>query len=153
MIRGMNDFTNNPEDNLNHLSDNPSGAAENLQDRAEEMWETVQDQTGRAVREGTAYVRENPVPVVVGALAFGVVLGLLFSGRESSARERYVDEPLENTHGLLLGLLVAIGAFFRNQLKSASSAAEDFTDRVRHDVRGGLKPLRKAAKRVSKKLR
>ncbi len=149
----MNDLTNPLADGAHDQPGDAATAAEHFQERVRETWETVQDQTGRAVRESTAYARENPVPVILGALALGVVVGLMFSGREPSARERYIDEPLEESHGILLGLLVAIGAFFRSQFRSASCAAEDLAERVSHDVRGGMKPLAKAAKRASKKFR
>ena len=44
----------------------------------------------------TEQIRKNPVPIVVGAVAFGVAIGyLIVSGRQTDTfHERYVDEPL-----------------------------------------------------------
>lgn len=46
----------------------------------------------------TDRIRENPVPIVVGALALGVAIGyLIVSGRHTPTfRERYVNEPLDH---------------------------------------------------------
>lgn len=42
-------------------------------------------------------IRQNPVPFVVGAVAFGIAVGyLIVAGRHTPTfQERYVDEPLD----------------------------------------------------------
>ncbi|MDB6175306.1 MAG: hypothetical protein JWL59_4617 [Chthoniobacteraceae bacterium] len=147
---------NNPADNLNEtqsdVGEQSSHTMENLQQRAKQTWETVQDQTGRTMQEGATYVRENPVPVLIGALFLGLTLGLLSGHREPTFRERYIDEPLHESHGILLGALVALGALFRNFFKSASSNAETLAHRFSDvDLKGSAESLGKAAKSAGKK--
>ena len=49
------------------------------------------------------YIRKNPVPVVLGAAAFGIAIGYLIvaNRREDTFQERYVNEPLENASDAL----------------------------------------------------
>lgn len=75
----------------------------------------ILDRTGQPIRQATTEashaisneamqvlssaserIRKNPVPIVVGAVAFGIAIGcLIMSGRhQATFQERYVDEPL-----------------------------------------------------------
>ncbi len=147
---------NNPAENLSEttssVADQISTPAERLQHRAKETWETVQHRTGEVMHDGVTYVRENPIPIIIGALALGMTLGLLGGRREPTFRERYIEEPLHESRGMLLGALLALGAMFRNFFRSTSSGAEHLGHKVSEmDFRGSVAPLSKAAKRVREK--
>ena len=104
----MTDLKDNLTNAAINLGERASRVAEDVQDHARDAWDTVQHGTHRAVRESSAYVRENPVPAVIAALGFGLVLGLFLNRREpASLKERYVTEPLHQSKGMLLGLLLA----------------------------------------------
>ena len=140
-------------DAATHLSESANGVAEDLQSRAKDAWDSVQDQTDRAVRESSAYVHKNPVPTALAAFGFGLALGLLLNHRAPvSLRDRYIAEPLHQSKGVLLGLLLACGTLFRRTFSSASSAAEKIAANVGGEFQDSLKPLRKAARQTGQKL-
>lgn len=62
-----------------------------------EAYESVRQEAGALFSCASAQIRKNPVPVVLGAVAFGVAVGcLLMSGRHTPTfQERYVNEPLD----------------------------------------------------------
>ena len=148
----MNDLKDNPTDAATD-SGRATGVAEDLQNRATDAWDSVQHETNRAVRESSAYVRENPVPALIAALGVGLVLGLFLSRREPvSFKDRYVTEPLHQSKGVLLGLLLACGTLLRRTFSSASSTAGEIAGNVGDDLKDSLKPLRKAARQTGRKL-
>ena len=135
-----------------NLGESASGVAEDLKSRAEDAWDSVQSGTHRAVRESSAYLRENPVPALIAAAGFGLLLGLLLSRREpESFKDRYIAEPLHQSKGVLLGLLMACGAMLRRTFSSATCAAGEIAENVGDDLKDSLKPLRKAARQTGRK--
>jgi len=72
-MSGMNEF--NPEN-----SDSPT-------DNLEAMACTVQDKAQEAIKASQDYARENPAIVVIGALVFGVVIGILCAHREPKRKD------------------------------------------------------------------
>ena len=135
------------------LGENASGAVEDLKTRAEDAWDSVQQRTDRAVRDSSTYVRENPVPTALAAFGVGLLLGLLLGHREPvSYKDRYIAAPIQQSRGLLLGLLLACGTLLRRSFSSASSAAEEIAGNVGHDLQDSLNPLRKAARQTAQKL-
>jgi ElaB/YqjD/DUF883 family membrane-anchored ribosome-binding protein len=150
-----------PMTNLNHkitddatrLGEDASDVAEGLQTRAEDAWDSVQQQTNRAVRECSTYVHKNPVPIALAAFGFGLVLGLFLNRRDPvSLKNRDVVEPLQQSRGLLLALLVACGALLKRALSSASGVTEKIAGNVGDEVQNSLKPLKKAALQTGRKL-
>ncbi len=149
----MTDLKDKLTSAANSLGESASGAAENLQTHAKDAWDSVQSGTNRAVRESSAYVRENPVPAVIAAVGFGLVLGLLLSHREPvSFKDRYVTEPLHQSKGMLLGLLLACGGLLKRTLSSASGAVEEIFENAGDDLKDSVKPLRTAARQVGRKI-
>lgn len=128
----------------------PAGATTHLREQAEQAWQTTREHAGTALHSGEDYVRANPLPTVFGALAVGFVLGLACGSHRQppSLKSRYFDEPLDRTHGAVLGALLAIAAAGRSLFNSASSCSRETAD----DLRRRSKPLAKAAKRAGKKL-
>lgn len=53
----------------------------------ENFSQIARDKSCNALASGTKFVRENPVPVVLGALLVGTLLGLLLAPRERRPRE------------------------------------------------------------------
>jgi ElaB/YqjD/DUF883 family membrane-anchored ribosome-binding protein len=128
------------------LGEDASDVAEDLLTRTQDAWDSVKQQTNRAVRESSAYVHKNPVPIALAAFGFGLVLGLFLNRRHPvSFKNRYLAEPLHQSRGVLLGLLVACSALLRRTISSASGAAEEIAENVSDGLQDSLKPLRKAA--------
>ncbi len=122
-------------DAATNLRSNATDSAEKIQDYASDTWDKVRCQTENVIDRSTAYVRKNPVPAVMTALgsglALGFALGLILVRREpASLSERYIDAPLHRSRGILLGLVVALGALLRRSASSASSAAEELAENI-----------------------
>ena len=115
-----------------HESPEPSP---NFSSRAEEAWSQTRDCTTSALKEGGELVRENPLPVVLGALAIGFVLGYLArSNREPTFQERYLDAPLED----LGRTLRALGDKTSNQAERGATVAAGWIHALAERVEGAL---------------
>lgn len=87
-------------------------------------------QTGRrAVSEADRILRENPVPVVVGALALGVVIGLVCRGSERS-REEELRDRLEETQGYLHDLVAALTKATKKGYRKSAEAVRETVDKA-----------------------
>lgn len=89
---------------LESISNTAGQLGESLQRGSEPIRQASQE-AGQAIRSEAEHllacasdrIRQNPVPIVVGALAFGVAIGyLIVAGRHTPTfQERYVNEPLD----------------------------------------------------------
>lgn len=59
------------------------------QDKAQEAIRVTQDKAQEAIRTGTQYVRENPVPAILGAFLLGGALGAILA----SCNRREAEPP------------------------------------------------------------
>ena len=91
------------------IEPNLESEAGNAQERAQDLWTEASDFTERTVEDGMRYVRENPLAAIAGAIVAGVAIAFLMSKREPTARERYVDGPLDDIRDLLTHLREQIG--------------------------------------------
>ena len=78
------------------------------------------------------YVRQNPVLVVAGALAFGAAIGcmLMMARRQPTFRERYVDEPLDSAREAILAALAPAAQRLHEEYDSARDGAGKAMDRL-----------------------
>jgi len=85
-------------------------AALGISDKAEEMYHSAAVKAEATLEISKDYVRRNPVPVVLGAIAFGAALGymLMSARRKPTFGERYADEPLATVRDAFLGALVPV---------------------------------------------
>jgi hypothetical protein len=105
-----------------------------------QTWDETKEKASRA-RERTEYfVRENPVPTILGALGLGIAIGLAI--RFSSASERKaeieVKSPLGNLNWSVLSL-----PFLWPLFKSAREKYESSAEAVNEVVKDGVKRLKK----------
>ena len=115
-------------------------------------WEGTKDKAGRA-RERTEYfVRENPVPTILGALGLGIAIGLAIRYASSSEDRTEIDvkSALGNVNWGLLSLPF-LWPFFRSARRKYESSAEAVKDGVKRlkkiDIDDYTKPIRKRWKR------
>ena len=105
-----------------------------------QTWDETKEKAGRA-RERTEYfVRENPVPTILGALGLGIAIGLAIrfaSGSERKA-EIEVKSPLGNLNWSVLSL-----PFLWPLFKSAREKYESSAEAVNEAVKDGVKRLKK----------
>ena len=112
---------------------------------AGEAWEQTKEKAGTARERTEFFLRENPVPTVIGALALGVAIGLAIRYASSSAEKEVESKsPLANVDLSILSL-----PFLWPLFKSMRRKYEDSTDAVKEGVdsteEGGCRSLRQAA--------
>lgn len=115
-------------------------------------WEGTKDKAGRA-RERTEYfVRENPVPTILGALGLGIAIGLAihYASTREDRTEIDVKSALGNVNWGLLSLPF-LWPFFKSAKEKYERSAEAVKDGVNRlkkiDVDDYAKPIRKRWKR------
>ena len=105
-----------------------------------QTWDGTKEKAGRA-RERTEYfVRENPVPTILGALGIGIVIGLAirFASTSEQKTEVEVKSPLGDLNWSVLSL-----PFLWPLFKSAREKYERSTDAVSDAMKDGVKRLKK----------
>lgn len=94
-------MTNQPinEETAEAAVDKTTQALRTAQDKTQEALRAAQDKAQEALRTGTQYVRENPVPMVVGAFLLGGVVGAMLAGcgRREPEPAQGAREWLEST--------------------------------------------------------
>jgi ElaB/YqjD/DUF883 family membrane-anchored ribosome-binding protein len=114
---------------------------------AGDAWEQTKERASVARERTEFFLRENPVPTVLGALAIGVAIGLAIRFSSHSA-EKEVDSklPLANVDLSILSLPF-LWPFFkslRRRYEDSADAVKDGVDRLKKvDVDRYVKPLRK----------
>ncbi len=122
-------------------------AAGRISTTAADVWEQTKERAGTARERTEFYLRENPVPTVLGALALGLAIGLAIR-YASSPDEREVEAktPLGNVDLSML-TLPFLWPFFktmRRKYEDSAEAVKDNVDRLKKvDVDRYVKPLRK----------
>lgn len=114
---------------------------------AGEAWEQTKEKAGTARERTEFFLRENPVPTVIGALALGVAIGLAIRYASASAeKEVEAKSPLANVDLSVLSLPF-LWPFFksmRRRYEDSAEAVKDGVDRLKKvDVDSYVKPLRK----------
>jgi ElaB/YqjD/DUF883 family membrane-anchored ribosome-binding protein len=105
-----------------------------------QTWDETKDKAGRA-RERTEYfVRENPVPTILGALGLGIAIGLAIRFASTSERKAEIEmkSPLGNLNWSVLSL-----PFLWPLFKSAREKYESSAETVNEAVKDGVKRLKK----------
>lgn len=120
----------------------PSGAGENLKNTAYEAegfagGHNWHERSLSARKRTQTFVRENPVPIIVGAMVLGLAAGwaLRYAVRED--KEVQMKTPLGNVNWSFLSL-----PFVWPFLKSVKQKYEDSADSVKDAVRDGVGRMR-----------
>lgn len=116
---------------------------------ASDAWQATRQTAGTARERTEFFLRENPVPTVIGALAIGLAIGLAIR-YSSNERETEVKSPLGDVNLGMLSLPF-LWPFFKSVKRGYEDSAEavkesvrDGLDRVKNvDVKRYVKPVRK----------
>lgn len=92
-----------------------------------EAMEAITTQVKDKLSHTKDYVRENPLPVILGALIFGVAVGctIAFTKREEpTLRERLVDQPLSDFREAIYAALSPVADRLRDDYATARDGVE-----------------------------
>jgi ElaB/YqjD/DUF883 family membrane-anchored ribosome-binding protein len=122
-------------------------AAGKVSTLAGDAWEQTRERASLARERTEFFLRENPVPTVLGALAIGVAIGLAIRySSSSSEKEVEVKSPLANVDLSILSLPF-LWPFFKSLRRKYDESADVVKDGVvrlkKVDVDRYVKPLRK----------
>jgi len=114
---------------------------------AGEAWEQTKEKAGTARERTEFFLRENPVPTVIGALALGVAIGLAIRYASSSAEKEVESKsPLGSVDLSILSLpfLWPLFKSMRRKYEDSADVVKEGVDRLKKvDVDRYVKPLRK----------
>ncbi len=122
-------------------------AAEKVSNFAGDAWDQTRERASLARERTEFFLRENPVPTVLGALAIGVAIGLAIRySSSSSEKEIEAKSPLANVDLSILSLPF-LWPFFkslRSKYEDSAEVVKDGVDRLKKvDVDRYVKPLLK----------
>jgi hypothetical protein len=113
-----------------------------------QTWDETKEKAGRAVERTEYFVRENPVPTILGALGLGIAIGLAIRFAAASERKSEIEvkSPLGNFNWGLLSLpfLWPLFKSAREKYEQSAEAMKDGVKRLKKiDVDRYAKPIRK----------
>jgi len=114
---------------------------------AGDTWEETKEKASHARERTEFFLRENPVPTILGALAIGLVIGLAIRyASTAEEREVKVKPSLGSMHWSFLSLPF-LWPFFKSvkeKYEDSTEAMKEGVDRVRNiDIHRYTKPIRK----------
>jgi hypothetical protein len=105
---------------------------------AGEAWKQTKDKAISARDRTEVFVRENPVPIIVGALGLGLAIGWALRHATREEKELEVKSPLGDFNLSFLSL-----PFLWPFFKSMKAKYEDSAEAIRDGVRDGVGRVRK----------
>jgi hypothetical protein len=118
-----------------------------LRAAAGDTWERTRQTVGTARERTEFFLRENPVPTILGALVVGLAIGLAIRYASSSEeKEVEVKSPLGNItwNTMSLPFLWPFFKTMKRKYEDSAEAVKEGVDRVKDiDVNRYVKPLRK----------
>jgi ElaB/YqjD/DUF883 family membrane-anchored ribosome-binding protein len=122
-------------------------ASEKVSTIAGDAWEQTKERASVARERTEFFLRENPVPTVLGALAIGVAIGLAIRFSSHSAEKEVESKsPLANVDLSILSLpfLWPLFKSLRRKYEDSAEAVKDGVGKLKKvDVDRYVKPLRK----------
>ncbi len=101
-------------------------------DQTQKALHTAKDKTNQALTQSGNYVKENPIPTLLGALAVGIVVGVLISRKEEERtfRQRFAEDPVNAARGAVFAALAPIAEKLHDQYDTARSGAQHAVNRI-----------------------
>jgi hypothetical protein len=111
-------------------------------------WEGTKEKAGRARDRTEYFVRENPMPTILGALGLGIAIGLAIRYATEPKTDVEVKSPLGNVDWSWSFLsLPFLWPFFKSAKEKCETSAEAVKDGVKRlkkiDIDDYAKPIRK----------
>jgi ElaB/YqjD/DUF883 family membrane-anchored ribosome-binding protein len=93
--------------------------------------EEITHEAGRAVRQAGAYVKENPVPTILTALAVGFAIGLIVRSIEHECRNAALRNKLDDAEDYLRSILRPLA---KKSKRAYAKSADAVREAVEHAV-------------------
>jgi len=127
---------NHPNFMSNEESEDEFGTLENFTTRAQEFGNRAQERAQDALQVSKQYVKENPVPIIVGALLVGAVLGVLISQRDRDERKakdtvQAARDLVETAYGELLEKLPKLKKQYSDTQDHLLEQAQDLGKKIK----------------------
>jgi ElaB/YqjD/DUF883 family membrane-anchored ribosome-binding protein len=114
---------------------------------AGDTWAQTKEKAGMARQRTEFFLRENPVPTILGALAIGLAIGLAIRYSSSAEENKIEAKPsLGNVHWGFLSLpfLWPFVKSLKEKYRDSAEAVKEGVDRARNlDIHRYTKPIRK----------
>jgi ElaB/YqjD/DUF883 family membrane-anchored ribosome-binding protein len=115
-------------------------ATEEVPAQISQTWDQTREKASRALERTEDFVRENPVPTIVGALGLGIAIGLAI--RYAAPSERKHEIELESPWGNFNWSVLSL-PFLWPLFKSARKQYEKSADVVADAMKDGVKRIKK----------
>lgn len=125
-------------DSVKVLAGTVADATKDATGMARDIYQSAAHQAGETLATSKEYIRRNPVPVVLGAVAFGLAIGYLLMKprRRPLFGDHHVDEPLAAVREAILGALAPVKQRVHKGYDSAREGAGKVMDGL-HDLGSG----------------
>ncbi len=137
---------------VNRLSEVANQTAQRAKEAAEQTYNTVRAKADEAVTTSKSYVRENPVPAVLGMLAIGFVAGFIMARKEEplTFRDRFMKDPTHTAKDTLYAMLAPIAERIGEQYYNARTTAEHTLNKIQkqypeREVNSWIDQIRRAS--------
>ena len=121
------EFENDQLSASGDISGTQNYTARSVSEKANDAWEQTKDKASLARERTEVFVRENPIPVLLGALGMGIAIGLAIRYASSSADPaEEARESVSDTAWSFLSL-----PFLWPLLRTVRAKAEDSADAVK----------------------
>jgi hypothetical protein len=115
-------------------------ATEEVSTQMSQTWDQTKQKASRALERTEHFVRENPVPTILGALGLGIAIGLAIRHATPSEHKREIE--IESPWGKFNWSVLSL-PFLWPLFKSARKQYEKSTDVVADAMKDGVKRLKK----------
>lgn len=132
------DVMHDLEDAAEDVTHATQDATKCCSEKAKEIYHSAVVKADDTLVASKDFIRRNPLPVVLGAIAFGAAIGyvLLMSRRKLTFSEQYQNEPLTAVREAFLGAIAPVKNRVHQGYDSARDGASKVMNRV-HDYGTG----------------
>jgi ElaB/YqjD/DUF883 family membrane-anchored ribosome-binding protein len=120
-------------------------ATEQVSTEMSQTWDQTKEKASRALERTQHFVRENPVPTVLGALGLGIAIGLAI--RYAAPTERKSEAVVESPWGKFNWSILSLPflwPLFKSAREKSADVMKDGVKRLKKmDVERYAKPIRK----------
>jgi ElaB/YqjD/DUF883 family membrane-anchored ribosome-binding protein len=118
---------------IKNLKETAGEAAHQAAEAAKDAYQTVSAKVEDTMIRTKDYVGRNPIPVALGALAVGAVIGalIMMARRPATLRERFMEDPLHTSRDVIYAALAPIGKGLHDGYDSARNGADKAWEKLR----------------------